>query len=108
MSPLGNTTIAESCLISDISDNGTFVIISNLITIIEGQDFTRPLPLSYIYKIEAISKAHRLITAFLTKAQQNLITAFSNSLLEILVIWQLCGLALIIFWGIPVTRSFIQ
>lgn len=108
MSPLGNTTVPESCLVSDISDNGTFIVISNLITVIENQDFAQPLPLSYVYKIEAVSKAHRLVTAFLLRAQQNLITAFSNSLLDILLIWLLCGLALILFWGVPVTRSFIQ
>ena len=108
MSPLGNTTIPESCLVADISDNGTFVIISNLIAIIEEQDFAQPLPLSYIYKIEAISKAHRLVAAFLLQAQQGVISSFSSSLLEGLLIWLLCGLALVLFWGIPVTRSFIQ
>jgi hypothetical protein len=69
LSPMGNTTIQEGCSISNLTDNGTFLVINDIITKIEAQNYSLPLHLSYIYKFETISKVHRLLTTFLIQAQ---------------------------------------
>jgi hypothetical protein len=106
-SSFGSTTIAESCLLSGLSDNGTFMVVGDLIRKVEALDFSHPLNPAFLYEYETLSKAHRLVTGFLIRAQGTLADSFSGAMLQVLLVWLLCGLALIFLWGIPVTRSFL-
>lgn len=50
---------------------------------------------------------HRLVTSFLTQAQQTLSDTFSRTMVEVLVIWLVSGIGLVLLWGVPITRSFL-
>jgi hypothetical protein len=104
----GNTTIPESCVLGYLADNGTFMIVGDLVRKIETMNFSHPMSTAMLYEYETLSKSHRLITSFLIEAQTTFTNNFSSNILQILLIWLLCGFILILLWGIPMARSFVM
>jgi hypothetical protein len=84
------------------------MVVGDLIRKVETIDFSAPLNAARLYEYETLSKTHRKVTSFLAQAQQARSDSFSRTMVEVLVIWAVSGVALVLLWGMPMTRSFLQ